>query len=336
MRDLIQSIAGEYQRYRKLAEDSLAQVSDDELNRVPTDGNSIATLVRHLAGNLRSRFTDFLTTDGEKPWRDRETEFTGAFGSRAEMLAAWGEGWKALEGALVSLTDDDAGKTVTIRGQQLSVREALHRSLSHTSYHVGQIVLLARSFRGDQWRFLSIPPGKSAAYNRMPSMEKRPHRVATLQEDIAVRIEKAFSGPVWHGPALAVLLSDVTPAEAVARPVPGAHTIAEIVRHCIFWCDDAVAWARTSAGIDPAQAQDWPAEERLDGTSWRALAEELATSHRSLAAVTRGLSLGQLAAPTQGHDHTLEDQIRGVIEHGAYHGGQIALLLRALRGPKKA
>ena len=333
MRELIQSIAGEYQRYRKLAEDSLAQISDDELNHVPADGNSIAALVRHLAGNLRSRFTDFLTTDGEKPWRDRETEFTGTFESRAQMLAAWEEGWKALDGALASLSDEDAGRTITIRDQQLSVREALHRSLSHTSYHVGQIVLLARSSRGDQWRFLSIPPGQSRTYNRNPSMEKLPHRAATLQEDLAVRIEKAFSGPVWHGPALAVLLSDVTPAEAVARPVSAAHSIAEIVVHCTYWCDDAIVWARTGAGMDPAQSRDWPSAEKLDGTAWRALVEELAASHRSLAAVARGLTLGQLAASTQGHAHTLEDQIRGVIEHGAYHGGQIALLLRALRGP---
>jgi uncharacterized damage-inducible protein DinB len=342
MRDLVQSFAGEYRRYRKLSEDALAQLPDTDLERETGEGNSVATgmprntvaaLVRHLAGNLRSRFSDFLSSDGEKPWRDRESEFAGAPASRAELLAAWAAGWEVLEGALDALTDEDMGRIITIRGQPLAVREALHRSLAHTAYHVGQIVLLARSFRGDQWRFLSIPPGKSAAYNRDPSMEKAPARMATMQEDLADRIERAFAGPTWHGPAPGVLLSDVTPAEAVAHPVPAAHSIAEIVRHCTFWCDDAIVWA--TMGEDPAESVDWPPVGKLDGTGWRALVDELVASHRNLAAATRALSLTRLASASQGRKHTLEDQLRGVVEHGAYHGGQIALLLRGLRGSAK-
>ena len=336
MKDIVQSIAGEYGRYRKLCEDSLAQLADTELCREPAAGNSVSTIVRHLAGNLRSRFTDLLTSDGEKPWRDRETEFAGAPLGRAELLAAWAEGWKALDGALSALTDEDLGKSITIRGQPLSVREALHRSLAHTSYHVGQIVLLARSFKGNQWRFLSIPPGSSASYNRDPSMEKAPARMATMREDLAVRIERAFFGPVWHGPALGILLSDITPAEAVAHPVPAAHSIAKIVRHCTYWCEDAIGWATSGAGETAEEGMDWPPVEKLDGTGWRALVDELASCHRRLADATRGLSLAQLTSPTQGRKHTLEDQLRGVVEHGAYHGGQVALLLRALRGPAKA
>jgi uncharacterized damage-inducible protein DinB len=354
VRDLVQSIAGEYQRYRKLCEDAVAQLQDTDLDRAIPEGNSVANemprstvanemprstvagLMRHLAGNLRSRFTDFLSTDGEKPWRDRESEFAAAPIPRAELLAAWAEGWKALDGTLTALSDDDLGKRVTIRGQELSVAEALHRSLAHTGYHVGQIVFLARSFRGTQWRFLSIPPGQSAAYNLDPSMEKAPARMATLQEELADRIERAFSGPTWHGPPLAMLLSDVTPAEAAAHPVPPGHSIAEIIRHCTFWCDDAIVWAESGAGESPEERMDWPPAGKLDGAAWRALVEELASSHRKLAAVTRMLPLTRLTSPAQGRKHTLEDQLRGVVEHGAYHGGQIALLLRAMRGAGKA
>ncbi len=180
------------------------------------------------------------------------------------------------------------------------------------------------------------PPGQSAAYSRAPTRERMPARVATLQEDLADRIERAFSGPVWHGPALGVLLSDITPAEAVAHPIAAGHSIAQLVRHCTFWCEDAVVWATRGAGDKPDELPDWPPVGTLDGTGWRALVDELSTSHKRLAAATRTLTLTRLTSPTQGGKHTLEDQLRGVIEHGAYHGGQIALLLRALRGAAKS
>jgi hypothetical protein len=162
MREVLTSVEREYRRYKKLAEDAFGQVGDAELVEVTAaDGNSIATLAWHISGNLKSRFTDFLTTDGEKPWRDRESEFDSRSVSRADLLAKWEEGWAILFATLSALGDDVLGRRVTIRGEGLSVLEALHRSLAHASYHVGQIVLLAKSLRGATWRSLSIPRGGS-------------------------------------------------------------------------------------------------------------------------------------------------------------------------------
>jgi hypothetical protein len=175
MRKLIDSIAGEYERYRRLGEGALGQLEDAELCDAASEAdNSAAVIVRHITGNLRSRFTDFLTSDGEKPWRDREGEFGPHAVTRAELMEAWAGGWAVLFSTLATLGDDDLDRTVTIRGQPLAVREALHRSLAHTSYHVGQIVYLAKWRRGKGWRSLSIPPGQSAAYNRNPGNEKAP------------------------------------------------------------------------------------------------------------------------------------------------------------------
>jgi uncharacterized damage-inducible protein DinB len=175
MRQILLSIESEYRRYQILGESAMRQLDDAQLNRAgPGSSNSVATVVRHIAGNLKSRFTDFLTTDGEKPWRDRESEFTGKPQSRALLLAHWAEGWSVLIAALDGLSDEHLSRTVTIRGVQLTAIEALHRSLAHTSYHVGQIVYVARSLRGAEWTFLSIPPGGSAAYNQAPTREKPP------------------------------------------------------------------------------------------------------------------------------------------------------------------
>ena len=158
MRDLIESIRGEYERYKWLGERAVRQVQDDELSRPgPNGSSSLAIVCWHVSGNLRSRFTDFLTTDGEKPWRHREEEFDDRAVTRDEFLAKWEEGWRVLFGALEGLTDDHLRATVKIRGEALKVHEALHRSLAHTAYHVGQMVYLAKAFRGDQWASLSIP-----------------------------------------------------------------------------------------------------------------------------------------------------------------------------------
>jgi uncharacterized damage-inducible protein DinB len=173
VRTVISSIESEYRRYQRLGEESLRQLDAEALVRQPPgDGNSAAALVWHVAGNLRSRFTDFLTTDGEKAWRDRESEFAPRAVSAADVRAKWDEGWNVLLQTLSALQDADLSRTVTIRGQALSVLEALHRSLAHTSYHVGQIVFLARSLRGKRWEWLSIPPGQSDAYNQSPRREK--------------------------------------------------------------------------------------------------------------------------------------------------------------------
>ena len=162
MRDLIASIEAEYRRYKTLGEAAINQLADSQLAQVPGTGNSIVTIVWHLAGNLKSRFTDFLTADGEKPWRDRDSEFLAREVSRKELQAKWEDGWRMLFAALTDLSDADLGRTVTIRGEPHTVAQALHRSLAHASYHVGQIVYEAKALRGADWRYLSIPPGQSA------------------------------------------------------------------------------------------------------------------------------------------------------------------------------
>jgi hypothetical protein len=174
---LIADFRSEYQRYRVLGERAMAQTPDAALNTVPVeDGNSIAMLVRHISGNLVSRFTDFLTTDGEKPDRNRDDEFETRIYMRAEVEEWWRTGWSVLERQLGSLGDGDVVKTVTIRGQPLSVHAALSRSLSHVAYHIGQMVLLARVYAAGPWQSLSIPKGQSAAYNRALSGEQAPPR----------------------------------------------------------------------------------------------------------------------------------------------------------------
>src|SRR6266566_309902 len=134
---------------------------------------AVNILTAKRTGNLKSRFTDFLNADGEKPWRNRDAEFESHPGvTSTQLFERWNEGWVVLFSALQSLSDTDLLRTVTIRGVHFQVHEALHRLLAHTSYHVGQIVYLAKSFRGSEWKTLSIPLGKSEQYNRDPTLEK--------------------------------------------------------------------------------------------------------------------------------------------------------------------
>jgi hypothetical protein len=157
-RELIASIEREYDRYKGYAERTFEQLAIDELGRVlAPDGNSVATLVWHVAGNLKSRFTDFLTTDGEKPWRARESEFDERTVTHDELRRTWDEGWSVLFATLGALADADLARRVTIRGESLAVSEALHRSLAHTASHVGQIVLLGKTLRAAGWKTLTIP-----------------------------------------------------------------------------------------------------------------------------------------------------------------------------------
>lgn len=172
---LIEDFRTEFDRYRILGERAIAQVPESALNIVPApDGNSIAMIVRHVSGNLVSRFTDFLTTDGEKPDRDRDREFEDRSYSRQEVDQLWKSGWEVLEQQLGILRDRDAEQQVTIRQQSLTVHAALSRSLAHISYHVGQLVLLGRMYAKGDWEWLSIPKGKSVTYNQQPTLEKSP------------------------------------------------------------------------------------------------------------------------------------------------------------------
>lgn len=171
-RHLLSLIEDEYGRYKALAEGAMRQLSAEELVTDTAGANSIAMIVWHIAGNLESRFTDFLTTDGEKPWRNRESEFEPRTPSRGEIGEKWERGWRILFGALQELTDDDLGRTVMIRGVAMGVDDALLRSLAHAAHHVGQIVYLGKCFRGESWEYLSIPPGESDEYNANPVFEK--------------------------------------------------------------------------------------------------------------------------------------------------------------------
>jgi hypothetical protein len=171
-RATIAAIEAEFRRCKSVGEGAFEQLGPDELVASPEAGNSVATLVWHISGNLESRFTDFLTTDGEKPWRDRDGELEPRVASADEVRATWEKGWDVLFRSMAPLADADLARSVSIRGVPARVDEALARALAHISYHVGQIVYAARTFRGSAWRYLSIPPGGSAAYNANPTMER--------------------------------------------------------------------------------------------------------------------------------------------------------------------
>jgi len=154
-------------RYKSLGEKSLAQLSNAQVHwKSDEAANSVAILVKHMAGNMRSRWTDFLRTDGEKPDRERDGEFIDDFESREQLMAVWEEGWQTCFSTLESLTDADLAREVTIRGRAHTVVEAINRQVGHYAYHVGQIVQLARIQVGAaEWRSLSIPRGQSDAYD---------------------------------------------------------------------------------------------------------------------------------------------------------------------------
>jgi len=156
-----------FRYYKKLGERAMAQCPDEGLfTTLDPESNSIAIIVKHLAGNMRSRWTDFLTTDGEKPDRNRDTEFEDAPKTRAALMELWGRGWKYVFDALAPLSDEDLSRKITIRTEPHSVMQAINRQVAHYSYHVGQIVYLARHFAGAKWQTLTIPKKKSAEFNR--------------------------------------------------------------------------------------------------------------------------------------------------------------------------
>ncbi|HEV3056702.1 MAG TPA: DUF1572 family protein [Vicinamibacterales bacterium] len=159
----LRDVARTVRNQKTLADRAIAQVSDEELHALLDDeANSIAVIVKHLTGNLRSRFTDFLTTDGEKPTRDRGAEFDAlSRATRAELLQSWEASWAIALAAIEALAPDDLERTIYIRAEPLLVVEALNRFAAHTAYHAGQIVLLAKHFRGATWASLSIPKGTS-------------------------------------------------------------------------------------------------------------------------------------------------------------------------------
>ncbi len=172
---LIDAFASEFRKMKASAEKAIAQLPDDDLHfKLNAEQCSIAAYVQHMAGNMRSRWTDFLTTDGEKPTRDREAEFVEARQSRDQLLQLWEEGWQLVFAALGSLTDADLLKTVTIRTEPHSVSLAITRQVAHYAWHVGQIVLLSKHLvlsRGGSWHYLTIAPGQSSVFNSKMGMK---------------------------------------------------------------------------------------------------------------------------------------------------------------------
>ena len=168
LRAYLEDLIRTYRNYKSLGEGAMAQISDADLHTlVDADANSIAIVVKHVAGNLRSRFTDFLTSDGEKPDRNRDDEFEMPERmSRAEILQGWNQAWAVAMASIEALTPADLERTIHIRGEAFLVAEALNRSVTHTAYHVGQIVLLAKHFAGPTWTSLSIPKGRSADHTK--------------------------------------------------------------------------------------------------------------------------------------------------------------------------
>ncbi len=156
-----------FRYYKTLAERAMEQVTDEQLfTKLDEEANSIAIVVKHMAGNMRSRWTDFLTTDGEKTGRGRDSEFVDPQTTRKALLDAWEDGWTRVFQALEPLSDADLDRTVTIRGEAHSVMQAINRQASHYAYHVGQIVLLAKHLAHERWQSLSVPRNRSAEFNR--------------------------------------------------------------------------------------------------------------------------------------------------------------------------
>ncbi len=156
-----------FRYYKKLGEGAIAQLTDEEVLQKPNDAsNSIALIVHHLSGNMLSRWTDFLTTDGEKSWRNREAEFEETYPDKEKMLIAWDQGWDSLLRALDNLKPEDLSKVIYIRNEGQSVLEAIQRQLAHYSSHVGQILYQAKAILGDNFKSLSIPKGGSENFNK--------------------------------------------------------------------------------------------------------------------------------------------------------------------------
>nr|WP_299383574.1 DUF1572 domain-containing protein [Allomuricauda sp.] len=163
----LQSVMYEFKRYKSMGEKTFAQLSDDDIHWTYAENdNSIAIIVKHIVGNMLSRWTNFLTEDGEKSWRNRDTEFEGSYTSRSEMMEAWERGWNCLFDAMNSIDESNFDKKVKIRNKDHTIVEAINRQLAHYPSHIGQIVFLGKMLKGADWNSLSIPKGQSEAFNK--------------------------------------------------------------------------------------------------------------------------------------------------------------------------
>lgn len=188
--DYLNSVIKQFEYYKLLGEKTLDQLSDEQFYwQINNESNSIAVIINHLSGNMLSRWTDFLTTDGEKEWRNRDAEFENVLSDRQELLALWNKGWTCLFDSLHGLTSEDLTKEIYIRNMGQTVTEAINRQLAHYPYHIGQIVYIGKMLRDTQWRSLSIPKGDSAAYNA-EKFAKPKHKAHFTDEYIKIRNRK--------------------------------------------------------------------------------------------------------------------------------------------------
>jgi uncharacterized damage-inducible protein DinB len=188
-----------FRNCKKMAERAIEQVSDDEFFRqIDEESNSLAVIVKHIAGNARSRWSDFLNSDGEKPDRNRDTEFEMMEDTRESLMEFWESGWRTVFDALEPLTAADLAKTVTIRGEPHTVVEAINRQLTHYSYHVGQVVFLAKHLKSAEWQTLSIPRNSSQQFNRFLADQQSAGRIKTSSAESVA--EFAASGQKEDGP----------------------------------------------------------------------------------------------------------------------------------------
>ena len=167
MTNYLESVKKQFEYYKMLAEKIFEQIPAEKLFwQQNKESNSIAIIVKHLSGNMLSRWTEFLTTDGEKEWRNRDEEFIGDIKTKAELLTKWNEGWDCLFNAINQLTDNDLEKEIYIRNMGHTVSEAINRQLAHYPYHIGQIVFIGKMIMNEEWKSLSVPKGKSKEYNQ--------------------------------------------------------------------------------------------------------------------------------------------------------------------------
>ena len=171
----LEEVQRQFRGNKRQADGALAQLTDEEFFRAPDDpeSNSIAIIVKHMAGNMRSRFTDFLSSDGEKPWRHRDQEFELAAGAtRAQLIQAWDAGWKTVFEALGGLAPSDLARTAMVRGESYTALQAINRQLAHYAHHIGQIVFWAKHMKGAAWKTLSIPRGMSESAEALAAERK--------------------------------------------------------------------------------------------------------------------------------------------------------------------
>lgn len=180
-----------FRNYKKMAERAIEQIGDEDFFAlIDPEANSVALIVKHIAGNLRSRWHDFLTSDGEKPDRNRDTEFELIGDSRDNLMQFWESGWQTLFDNVAPLTASDFSRTVTIRGEPHTICEALNRQMTHYAYHVGQIVLLAKHFKSADWKTLSVPKNKSAEFNQFLADKQADGEAKTDRFDASLEFSK--------------------------------------------------------------------------------------------------------------------------------------------------